>query len=424
MSGPLVNKHIVLGVTGSIASYKAIDLASKLTQAGALVDTILTYGATQFVTPLAFRSITHRDVITDLYDLDSEFSNEHVALARRADIVTIVPATVNCIAKLAWGMADAPLTTTVVATEAPLLIAPAMDGNMYSHPATQDNLQILERRGVVIVGPDQGYLASGLSGKGRLVDPTQLVGHIAAALGKKGDLSGKKIVISAGGTQEPIDPVRVITNNSSGKMGYAIAEAARDRGAEVILITAPTSLSDPPSITVKNVTTAAEMCSLVLSEVTDSDALIMSAAVADYRPKTSAKQKIKKSNSGLTIDLTKTEDILEKATGNFVKVGFSAESENLVSNATEKIGRKSLDLIVANDITDPDSGFGKDTNKVVIIDDQLQAEHLPILTKYDVGNEILNRVLKVLATRQLRSTSIYLPKTTIRLDLLPERLCQ
>ena len=399
MSGPLVNKHIVLGVTGSIASYKAIDLASKLTQAGALVDTILTYGATQFITPLAFRSITHRDVITDLYDLDSEFSNEHVALARRADIVTIVPATVNCIAKLAWGMADDPLTTTVVATEAPLLIAPAMDGNMYSHPATQDNLQILERRGVVIVGPDQGYLASGLSGKGRLVDPTQLVGHIAAALGKKGDLSGKKIVISAGGTQEPIDPVRVITNNSSGKMGYAIAEAARDRGAEVILITAPTSLSDPPSITVKNVTTAAEMCSLVLSEVTDSDALIMSAAVADYRPKTSAEQKIKKSNSGLTIDLTKTEDILEKATGNFVKVGFSAESENLVSNATEKIGRKSLDLIVANDITDPDSGFGKDTNKVVIIDDQLQAEHLAILTKYDVGNEILTRVLKVLATR-------------------------
>ena len=399
MSGPLVNKHIVLGVTGSIASYKAIDLASKLTQAGALVDTILTYGATQFVTPLAFRSITHRDVITDLYDLDSEFSNEHVALARRADIVTIVPATVNCIAKLAWGMADDPLTTTVVATEAPLLIAPAMDGNMYSHPATQDNLQILERRGVVIVGPDQGYLASGLSGKGRLVDPTQLVGHIAAALGKKGDLSGKKIVISAGGTQEPIDPVRVITNNSSGKMGYAIAEAARDRGAEVILITAPTTLPDPPSITVKNVTTAAEMCSLVLSEVIDSDALIMSAAVADYRPKTSAEQKIKKSNSGLTIDLTKTEDILEKATGNFVKVGFSAESENLVSNATEKISRKSLDLIVANDITDPDSGFGKDTNKVVIIDDQLQAEHLPILTKYDVGNEILNRVLKVLATR-------------------------
>ena len=399
MSGPLVNKHIVLGVTGSIASYKAIDLASKLTQAGALVDTILTYGATQFVTPLAFRSITHRDVITDLYDLDSEFSNEHVALARRADIVTIVPATVNCIAKLAWGMADDPLTTTVVATEAPLLIAPAMDGNMYSHPATQDNLQILERRGVVIVGPDQGYLASGLSGKGRLVDPTQLVGHIAAALGKRGDLSGKKIVISAGGTQEPIDPVRVITNNSSGKMGYAIAEAARDRGAEVILITAPTTLPDPPSITVKNVTTAAEMCSLVLSEVIDSDALIMSAAVADYRPKTSAEQKIKKSNSGLTIDLTKTEDILEKATGNFVKVGFSAESENLVSNATEKIGRKSLDLIVANDITDPDSGFGKDTNKVVIIDDQLQAEHLPILTKYDVGNEILNRVLKVLATR-------------------------
>ena len=399
MSGPLVNKHIVLGVTGSIASYKAVDLASKLTQAGALVDTILTYGATQFVTPLAFRSITHRDVITDLYDLDSEFSNEHVALARQADIVAIVPATVNCIAKLAAGMADDPLTTTVVATEAPLLIAPAMDGNMYSHPATQDNLKTLEERGVVIVGPDQGHLASGLSGKGRLVEPIKLVGHISAALGRMGDLSGRKIVISAGGTQEPIDPVRVITNNSSGKMGYAIPESARDRGAEVVLITAPTTLPDPPSITVKNVTTASEMCDLVLSEVTNSDALIMSAAVADYRPETSAEQKIKKSESDLTIYLTKTEDILEKATGNFVKVGFSAESENLVRNATEKIVRKSLDLIVANDITDPDSGFGKDTNKVVIIDDQLQAEHLPILSKYDVGNEILNRVLRILGNR-------------------------
>ncbi len=399
MSGPLLNKHIVLGVTGSIASYKAVDLASKLTQAGALVDTILTYGATQFVTPLAFRSITHRDVITDLYDLDSEFSNEHVALARQADIITIVPATVNCIAKLAWGMADDPLTTTVVATEAPLLIAPAMDGNMYSHPATQDNLRTLKSRGVVIIGPDQGHLASGLTGRGRLVEPSVLVGHISATLGKNGDLSGKKIVISAGGTQEPIDPVRVITNNSSGKMGYAIAEAARDRGAEVVLISAPTTLAPPASITVKNVTTAAEMCDLVLSEVSDSDVLIMSAAVADYTPTTSAAQKIKKSDSGLTIDLTKTIDILEKAQGNFVKVGFSAESENLVPNAKEKIGRKSLDLIVANDITDPDSGFGKDTNKVVIIDKQLQSESLPVLSKYEVGNEILDRALQVLESK-------------------------
>jgi len=399
MSGPLLNKHIVLGVTGSIASYKAVDLASKLTQAGALVDTILTYGATQFVTPLAFRSITHRDVITDLYDLDSEFSNEHVALARQADIITIVPATVNCIAKLAWGMADDPLTTTVVATEAPLLIAPAMDGNMYSHPATQDNLTTLKSRGVVIIGPDQGHLASGLTGRGRLVEPSVLVGHISATLGKNGDLSGKKIVISAGGTQEPIDPVRVITNNSSGKMGYAIAEAARDRGAEVVLISAPTTLAPPASITVKNVTTAAEMCDLVLSEVSDSDVLIMSAAVADYTPTTSAVQKIKKSDSGLTIDLTKTIDILEKAQGNFVKVGFSAESENLVPNAKEKIGRKSLDLIVANDITDPDSGFGKDTNKVVIIDKQLQSESLPVLSKYEVGNEILDRALQVLESK-------------------------
>ena len=397
MSEQLTNKNVVLGVTGSIACYKALDLASKLTQAGLNVDTILTYGATQFVTPIAFRSITHRQVVTDIYDPNSEFSNEHVALARQADIIVIAPATVNCIAKLAMGMADDPLTTTVIATEAPVLIAPAMDANMYDHPATQQNLRTLENRGVTIVGPDIGRLASGLSGKGRLVEPSQLLGHISAILGKNGDLKGKKIVVSAGGTQEPIDPVRVITNHSSGKMGYAIAEAARDRGAEVVLITAPTSLPDPPLVIMKRVQTAEQMCNIVMSEVTNTDILIMSAAVADYRPTESANQKIKKSKTDLHIDLTKTEDILEKVSGNFIKVGFSAESENLVANASEKIARKSLDLIVANDITDPDGGFGKDNNRVILIDKLMNQEELPLLSKYQVGNRILDKLLPMLS---------------------------
>ena len=392
MTGPLVDKHIVLGVTGSIACYKAVDLASKLTQAGALVDAIMSYGATQFVTPLAFRSITHRPVVSNTFDPDSEFANEHVALAKNADIVVIAPATVNCIAKLAMGMADDPLTTTVIATRAPLLVAPAMDGSMFDHPAMQENLAKLRERGVVIAGPAPGRLASGLVGMGRLLEPTELLGYITATLGREGDLAGRTIVVSAGGTQEPIDPVRMITNNSSGKMGYALVEAARDRGARAVLVSAPTSLPDPPLVKMVKVQTAQQMCDAVLSALEDADALIMAAAVADYRPVTAAEQKIKKSRQELSIDLTPTTDILATVSGEFVKVGFSAESENLIANATEKVQRKSLDLIVANDITDPDGGFGRDTNRVVLIGRDLQAEELPLMTKYEVSNRILDRV--------------------------------
>ena len=396
MAGPLADKHVILGVTGSIASYKAVDLASKLVQAGALVDVIMTYGATQFVTPLAFRSITHREVVTETYDVNSEFANEHVALARRADIVVIAPATVNCIAKLAVGIADDPLTTTVIATSAPLLVAPAMDADMYAHPATQENLEKLRQRGVAIAGPAPGRLASGLVGMGRLVEPIDLLGHISATLGRKGDLAGRTIVVSAGGTQEPVDPVRVITNHSSGKMGYALAEAARDRGARAVLVTAPTGLPIPPLVDVVRVQTAGQMAQAVKREVGSADALIMAAAVADYRPASAAEQKIKKSDDELTIELAKTTDILDTVRGNFVRVGFAAESENLVANATDKVIRKSLDLIVANDITDSDSGFGSDTNRVVLIDRELKAEELPLLTKYEVGQRILDRVRDLL----------------------------
>ena len=396
MTGPLADKHIVLGVTGSIACYKALDLASKLVQVGALVDTIMSYGATQFVTPLAFRSITHREVVTDGFDPNSQFAIEHVALAQQANIVVIVPATAHCIAKLAAGLADDPLTTTVIATRAPLLVAPAMDAGMFEHAATQENLAKLRERGVVIAGPAEGRLASGLVGMGRLLETPQLMGYIAATLGKDGHLAGRKIVVSAGGTQEPIDPVRVIANHSSGKMGYALAEAARDRGAEVVLVAAPTSLPDPPLVRVVRVRTAHQMCKEVLQEVAQADALLMAAAVADYRPATEATQKVKKSANELTILLTKTPDILDAAIGNFVKVGFSAESENLAANAQAKLQRKSLDLIVANDITDPQSSFGADTNRVTLIDRDLKVEELPLLTKYKVSQRILDRVRDLL----------------------------
>ena len=392
MPGPLEGKHIVLGVTGSIACYKAIDLASKLTQAGALVDTIMSYGATQFVTPLAFRSITHRAVVTDTYDSNSEYSIEHVALAHQADVVVIAPATAHCIAKLAQGLADDPLTTTIIATAAPVMVAPAMDANMFDNPATRENVATLKRRGMVIAGPAPGRLASGLMGMGRLLETPDLMGYISYTLGKDADFKGRKVVVSAGGTMEAIDPVRVITNHSSGKMGYAIAEAARDRGAEVALVAASTGLPDPALVNVVRVRSAQDMCDEVLRQVKTADALIMAAAVADYRPASEAEQKIKKSAGDLTIELAKTTDILEAARGNFVKVGFAAETQDLIPNARDKVTRKGLDLIVANDLTDPQAGFGVDTNKVTFIDGDLNVEDLPVMTKYEVSQRILDRV--------------------------------
>jgi len=267
---------------------------------------------------------------------------------------------------------------------------------MFDNPATQNNLRTLSERGFTVCGPSPGRLASGLMGTGRLIEPSELIGHITGIIGSKGDLAGKTIVVSAGGTQEPIDPVRVITNNSSGKMGYALAEAARDRGATVILITAPTALPTPIATHVIQVKTAQEMCDAVLRESRQADVLIMAAAVADYKPVNPANQKIKKTNDHLNIELTKTVDILEASPGNIIKVGFSAESENLIANATDKVKKKSLDLIVANDITDPDSGFGVDTNKVVLIDREHRVNELPVMSKYQVSQHILDRVATLL----------------------------
>ena len=401
MPSPLEGKNIVLGVTGSIACHKAVDLASKMTQQGADVDVVMTEAALNFVTPLAFRSITHRPVVTDLFDPTSEASIDHVALAQRADIVVVAPATANTIAKIAGGLADDALTTTILATQAPVLLCPAMDAHMYRNLATQENVRTLKERGYTLAGPAEGHLASGLIGEGRLIEVPEILGHVRLVLGRKGDLAGRKIVVSAGGTREDVDPVRFLSNRSSGKMGYAVAEAARDRGASTVIVAAPNALPNPAAVRVVPVVSAEEMNTAVAAEADGADALIMAAAVADWRPKTFAHQKVKKGGSETwSIELLKTPDVVAGVNGDgLVKVGFAAESEDLLKNATAKLGPKGLDLIVANDVSDPESGFGTDTNRVVLLDCNGHTEELPLLTKYEVGHRILDRVAAMLAGR-------------------------
>ena len=394
MPSPLNNKRVVLGVTGSIACYKAADLASKLVQNGALVDVILTSAATQFVSELTFRSITHRSVFTDLYSSESELSINHVALAETADIIIIAPTTANTIAKIANGISDDVLTTTILATRAPIIIAPAMDANMFDNAATQANVTTLITRGVFIAGPANGRLASGLIGQGRMVEPSNIISSASMILGKDGDFSGKKIVVSAGGTEEAIDPVRNITNRSSGKMGYAIAEAARDRGAIVSLVAAPNGLPKPVGILVTKIQSAEEMKKVIDTECDGADALIMAAAVADWRPLKKMDSKAKKSTSDTwSLKLVKNPDIIGSIKNDsLIKVGFAAESENLIENSKTKVKSKNLDFIVANDITAKDSGFSVDTNKVTIIHSNGNIESLPLMSKYDVAHSILDRV--------------------------------
>ena len=399
MNSPLVDARVILGVTGSIACYKAADLASKLTQEGARVDVILSHGASNFVTPLTFRSLTHRPVVTDLFDADSEQAVNHVAMAHEADVVLVAPATAHVIARLAHGFADDALTTTALASAAPLVVAPAMDGYMFDNPATQENLETLRRRGATVIGPESGRLASGMSGMGRMSEPAHIVDSLRAVLGRRGDMAGRAIVVSAGGTQEPIDPVRVITNRSSGRMGFAIAQAARDRGARVTLVTAPSTLPDPAGVEVRRVATVAEMREAVLAACAGADALVMAAAVSDYRPAEVASQKIKKGGDqdGLVLRLVKNDDFFLEVPEGVLRVGFAAESEDLLDNARVKLESKGLALIAANDITEEDSGFNVDTNRVVILGRDGTEEALPLLTKYEVGHRLLNRVMEALA---------------------------
>jgi len=398
----LEGKQVVLGITGGIAAYKAADLASKLVQAGATVDVIMTEAATRFVAPVTLQTLTHRPVSLDMFRLLAETDMAHIALSERADIIIVAPVTANTIAKLAHGLADNLLTATILATRAPVLLAPAMNADMYANPATQANLRTLKERGFFIVGPAYGRLASGRVGWGRLVAVKQIIEAARQTLGRDGPLAGVGVLVTAGGTQEPLDPVRHLGNRSSGRMGYALAAAARDCGADVRLVSAPTSLPEPYGVAMVCVRTAEEMHREVKVAVPQTDILFMAAAVADYRPARRATSKVKKGEAELTLSLTRTPDILESVTmerGTLGKpglvVGFAAETDDLIENAQEKLARKRLDLIVANDVTARDSGFEVETNRVVLIKPDGVIDRWPLLDKAEVAERILKLVAEM-----------------------------
>ena len=396
-------KRIVLGVTGSIAAYKAVDLASKLAQSGATVETVLTEDATRFVSPLSFQSVTGQPAYTDSDLWGAQAHVLHVGLARRADILVIAPLTAQTLAKLAHGLADNLLSLAALAATCPLLLAPAMDAGMFAHPATQANLARLEEREAVVVGPEAGHLASGLVARGRMTEPSDILGHIRHTLSRGGPLQGRRLVVTAGGTHEPLDPIRFLTNRSSGKQGLALAQAALDLGADVTLIAAPVALPIPIGIEQIPVLTAAEMADAVLAASKNADALLMAAAVADFRPSQISDQKVKKEGGLASLALEPTTDILaavasqRQETGQpRVVVGFAAETEHLLENATAKVQAKSLDLIVANDVSAADSGFGVDTNRVILLDAWGDSEPLPLMSKMAVAERVLDRVIKLL----------------------------
>jgi phosphopantothenoylcysteine decarboxylase/phosphopantothenate--cysteine ligase len=400
----LTGRRIVLGVAGSIAAYKAVDLASQLTQMGAQVDAVLTEAASRFVTPLSFASVTGRPAYSDMFAASEEQPELHVQLGREAELVLVAPATATTLARLALGLAEDLLSLTVLCTRAPLVLCPAMDAHMWEHPATQDNVARLRQRGALVVGPEVGRLASGQVGPGRLAERETVLGAVRFALGQRyGDLQGRRIVVTAGGTQEPIDPVRYVGNRSSGKMGYAVAEAARDRGAQVTLVTAPTALPAPYGVRVVQAVTACQMREAVLEACGDAHALVMAAAVADFRPAQAAPGKLKRSGrQSLLLELVPTPDILAEVASlpGLVRVGFAAETEELLANAEGKLRQKGLDLVVANDVTAPGSGFGADTNQVLLLDRGGGKEELPLMSKYEVAWHILDRVAGLLEGRK------------------------
>jgi len=394
-------RHVVLGVSGSIAAYKAVDLASKLTQAGVSVHVVMTEAATKLVGEASFCAITGLPVSTSMFDLTNPHSIEHISLAEVADLMLIAPCTANVMAKMAAGIVDDLLTCTALATRAPILIAPAMHTAMWANAATQANVEILHARGVRFVGPAVGRLASGGFGGGRFAPVPEILGEALKRLGKDGDLAGRKLVITAGGTREFIDPVRFLGNRSTGKMGYALAEAARDRGANVTLISGATALPNPAGIETREVGTAAEMLAAVEKAATaDADVLIMAAAVADYAPASPASQKLKKSEDELLLRFDRTADILDSIRDVPIRVGFAAESENLIENAKGKLVSKDLNLIVANDISRSDSGIGTDDNECTILDASGEQEALPLMPKREVADRILNRVAELLKAKQ------------------------
>jgi phosphopantothenoylcysteine decarboxylase/phosphopantothenate--cysteine ligase len=400
----LKDKNLLLGVTGSIAAYKAADLASKLAQEGSHVDVILTQSALQFITPLTFQSVTGRRAFTDEDLWGREGHVRHIGLGKAADLLVIAPLSANTMAKLAHGIADNLLTVTALAARCPLLLAPAMDGGMFAHPATQANLETLQQRGAIVVGPAEGHLASGLSGVGRMVEPQELLGQIRLALSKGGPLQDRNVVVTAGGTEEPIDPVRAITNRSSGKQGFAVAQAALDRGAQVTLIAANTQLPTPAGARRVDVRTSEEMLAAVLEAVSQADILIMAAAVSDFRAANPSGEKIKREKGIPQVELERTPDILAAVAAQRsssstprIVVGFAAESQDLRQNALAKLHAKKLDLIVANDITASDAGFAVDTNRVTLLDAGGGEEDLPLMSKADIAENLLERIVAMLA---------------------------
>ncbi|MPZ14136.1 MAG: bifunctional phosphopantothenoylcysteine decarboxylase/phosphopantothenate--cysteine ligase CoaBC [Chloroflexi bacterium] len=394
----MAGRRIALGVTGSIAAYKAVAVVSSLVQQGAVVDVVMTPDATQFVQPLSFQAITHRQVAVDMFHLLAETEIGHVTIGHQAEVLVIAPATAHSIAKLALGLADDMVATTALATQAPVVYAPAMETNMWRHPATQEHVQTLRGRGWTVVEPESGYLASGSTGEGRMAAPERIVDTLRHVLSRGGDLGDWRVTVTAGGTREPIDPVRYISNRSSGKMGVALAEAARDRGADVVLIT---TMDPPQMMGVRPVVVerAEEMRDAVMGALDANDALVMAAAVADYRPAQAAREKIKKADQTQSVALAPTVDILEDVTEargartRPIVVGFAAETEHVVENARRKLDRKRLDLMVVNDVSEPDSVFASDFNTVTILHTTGADVSLPRLHKLEVAHRVWDEIL-------------------------------
>ena len=399
----LDGKQIVLGVTGGIAAYKACDLTSRLKKAGAQVYVILTKNACQFVSPLTFETLSNHPAVTDTFARPETWEVEHVALAKRADLFVIAPATANILAKMACGIADDMLSTTVLATRAPVLIAPAMNTGMWENAATQKNVETLKQRGVHFIGPDGGYLACGDSGAGRMSEPEAIAEAIDALLHPRRDLEGLSVLVTAGPTQEKIDPVRYITNRSSGKMGYAIARAAQMRGARVTLVSGPTQLQTPQGVEKVDIVSTQDLYQAMMVHAPQADIVIQAAAPADFTPDTVAEQKIKKLGDGmLTLSFRQTPDVAAAVGKNKrpgqVLIGFAAETNDVMKNAGAKLKKKNLDMIVANDVTAPGAGFDVDTNIVTFVTAE-KKETLPCLPKTQVADELLDRALKLMQKR-------------------------
>lgn len=394
----LKGKTVLLGVTGGIAAYKAAALASALVKLHATVEVIMTKNATEFITPLTFEELTGHRVMVDTFDRNFQHQVEHISLAQRTDVMIIAPATANVCAKLAHGLADDMLTTTALACRCPKLIAPAMNTNMYDNPVTQDNLTLLRRYGWEVIEPNSGRLACGAVGKGKLPEPEELVQYLLRAIAFQKDLDGKNVLVTAGPTQEGLDPVRFLTNHSSGKMGYAIAKMAMLRGAHVTLISGPTAITPPPFVKVIRITSAQEMFEVVAAEAPTADFIFKAAAVADYTPVQFSDEKMKKKDGDMAIPLKRTQDILkylgENRRSGQIICGFSMETENMLENSREKLTKKGVDMICANNLKQDGAGFGVDTNVITLITAKESIE-LPLLSKEEAANAIVDAAIKL-----------------------------